>query len=575
MSFRLALVLTLIVMQLVFAGSLLYIFTILVRPELRAQAQESVLQRATDARDRLVDQLLYRRVRVQNWLDSGNPDAASAEALRKDLDLEALVLYRAEAARFRPDLAIGATPEIQASLAQQIDVSANAKLVSTSGQVWILFSGPDRAVALRVDLNKIFRADERFAILSQGEGNELQANRLAISALERERIVKLTSKGSRLSWTENNPKPGDEGYTVTPIPEFQVAMILAAEPGRMDAKWNTLLRLFLAAVLINCGLSLVIGLTLTGRLSSGLERLVQVTKTVAGGEFNVKLVETGFSELSDFGRSLRAMAAQLQTALAAKLHTVRLESELKTAEAVQSALLPSEPYSRERIEVAGFNRMASQCGGDLWGSWLTGDKSKFIYVLDVTGHGVASALISSAARASIATCERYETVSLNDVAALIDHSVKIIGKNRYSITGFIAQVDTETGVVSYLNLSHPAPYILKVNSNRSMKDIAVVPEHNNPPLGQIENVQSLKIDQLKLDPGDSLIVLTDGIFELLDVKQKPVTERIFIKHLVEVDANETIGKTAIDRLNQLVSQLMKTNQGVELKDDVTLVWMRR
>lgn len=189
----------------------------------------------------------------------------------------------------------------------------------------------------------------------------------------------------------------------------------------------------------------------------------------------------------------------------------RMESELSTAAAVQTALLPRALPQVDCLEFASYFQSASETGGD-WFGFLT-DFEDHIYVLigDVTGHGTPAALITATASATSRTLEEMYCLQnkIPSPAQLLYHlneSIYRTGHPNFLMTFFVAQINLRTGITIFSNAAHNFPLLLHA-------DGSITPLLNrNPHLGYYQNHQFVNSETV-LREGDTLLFYTDGLIE--------------------------------------------------------------
>ncbi len=218
--------------------------------------------------------------------------------------------------------------------------------------------------------------------------------------------------------------------------------------------------------------------------------------------------EFGHSDLAYFSRLTTQIVSALKT-MAAHLDAVeraKLEASLNNASVVQNYLMPSVPDDFTGYDVFGWYRAAERTSGDFFDFFKTRDGRFGVVVGDVTGHGPASALITSQVQASLRStvrnvpdlCEAITEVN-QDLASRIE-----VGN---FVTLFVALL-SESGQVQVLNAGHTPPRVLE-KAQGKMRSIA----SHGPALGMMEDFPYDSCDTFELAPGDLLLAFTDGITE--------------------------------------------------------------
>jgi phosphoserine phosphatase RsbU/P len=185
----------------------------------------------------------------------------------------------------------------------------------------------------------------------------------------------------------------------------------------------------------------------------------------------------------------------------------KLTFELELARKVQFALMPRPPKPRGVLQVAVRYTPANQLGGDVYDFYRLDNNRLGILVADVSGHGVNSAMLSGMVKAlaaglSIAVLEPGELLAGLDVAG------EQYFPEGYFCTGFYLIADEETGLVRYAGVGHPPAIIIGPRGPRLLK--------SNPGMLGIGMVDGTAGAADRLEPGESLIIYTDGLTDAMD-----------------------------------------------------------
>ncbi|RME15636.1 MAG: HAMP domain-containing protein [Bdellovibrio sp.] len=301
------------------------------------------------------------------------------------------------------------------------------------------------------------------------------------------------------------------------------------------------------------------------QLTSSLKQLLQATQKISKGDFDIEVTPKGEDEVGKLAQGFKIMTNEIKRLLAETAEKARMESELKTAQLVQSNLFPQSPFRKNHIEIQGYYQPASECSGDWWYYSLAG--SKLIFCIgDATGHGVPAALVTSAAHSAITLVESLPEMPLSQIMDLFNKAIRNTSKGQVMMTFFLGTYDFNTNILRYSNASHDPPFLLRRKKEQiTKKDIHLLMDVNGPRLGEKEHVQ-YKEAQVTLMPGDRLVLYTDGLLEMHNKKGKMFGERKFLKSLLEgFNENLSVEET-IQKINK---DLSKFREGAELNDDIT------
>lgn len=271
---------------------------------------------------------------------------------------------------------------------------------------------------------------------------------------------------------------------------------------------------------------------------------LQVLQTVAR--------QTGLAlEVSELAHSLAAEAAQ----------RAKVNREIEIAREVQERLFPQEMPTLPGATVAGHCRPALGVGGDYYDVLTLEDGRVGLAIGDVSGKGIAAALLMASLRASL----RGVTLdSPRDFANLMHKVNRLVyeasASNRYA-TFFFAAFDPNTRRLECVNAGHNPPVLL-----RNGKVIRL--EADGPVVGLLPFAPYTE-QALTLEPGDLLILYTDGISEAMTHEDEEWGEDRMI-----ASANAVRKKPAGDVLQAMFEDADRFTAGAPQHDDMTLLVLR-
>ncbi len=272
---------------------------------------------------------------------------------------------------------------------------------------------------------------------------------------------------------------------------------------------------------------------LRARLRAG-QRIVQAQKALAGR--NLELSKT-LEELSD------AYAA--------------IERDLKGARSFQEALVPERYVSFGAMDVTLLLQSSGHVGGDLVGYFPVRDGEVAVFSVDVSGHGVASALMTAriAGYLSAASPERnialrqtvdgYEIVPLREVCATLNALLLMDAESDQYLTMTIAHVKLGTGEVELCQAGHPSPVIQRAGGGIEFLELW------STPIGLIEDCDFATVS-FALEAGDRLVIYSDGVTECPDGAGDLLEEEGFAEILAAhaSDRGDALMERLLDRLRQ-------------------------
>ncbi len=237
----------------------------------------------------------------------------------------------------------------------------------------------------------------------------------------------------------------------------------------------------------------------------------------------------------------------------------QLESELELSQVVQRGLLPQEAPSIPGLSVAAFSRPAQIVSGDYFDFVKFKDGGHGIVMADVSGHGVSAGMLMSSLQTAFHTLVPAADSPL-DVLERINHLYAHNIRVTSFVTVFFGKLDPETRTFSYGSAGHNSAYL-----HRYATDEEVLLHPTGPAIGLMEGFH-VRLEQVVLNPGDTLVLYTDGVTEAMNGSQ----EQFGLDRLAEtIRANHALAPEQL--VERILLELSTFTGGTPLVDDATLV----
>jgi serine phosphatase RsbU (regulator of sigma subunit)/putative methionine-R-sulfoxide reductase with GAF domain len=199
------------------------------------------------------------------------------------------------------------------------------------------------------------------------------------------------------------------------------------------------------------------------------------------------------------------------------LERQRLEQELNFARDIQKSFLPKEIPQVAGWGLAAAWEAARQVGGDFYDVIAVQDGTYALAIADVADKGVPAALFMAMSR----TLLRSAALEGHAPAPLLNRVNRIIQNDSNTdlfVTVFCAKWHPATGEVVFANAGHNPPLVFRhgIGPAASACPIEQLPMRGIA-LGVLEHVQ-MQDEQLLLNPGDVLLLYTDGIIDALNAE---------------------------------------------------------
>jgi serine phosphatase RsbU (regulator of sigma subunit) len=194
----------------------------------------------------------------------------------------------------------------------------------------------------------------------------------------------------------------------------------------------------------------------------------------------------------------------------AKAEEARRRTEMDLARQVQQRLFPAGPFPAPGFDVGGASYPADATGGDYYDFIPMLNGHIGVVIGDVCGHGLPAALLMAETRAllwGLANAHSHIDTMLGSVNRLLNQDT---AGERF-VTLFFACLDPEKRSFSYASAGHTSGYVLS-----SAGEVVERLDSTAPALGILSDIEFAVRDGLALAPGESLLLLTDGIEEACD-----------------------------------------------------------
>jgi serine phosphatase RsbU (regulator of sigma subunit) len=238
----------------------------------------------------------------------------------------------------------------------------------------------------------------------------------------------------------------------------------------------------------------------------------------------------------------------------------RLEEQINIARDIQQGLLPRNFRDYPHLSVAGCNFPCFSVGGDYFDVFPVGEKRTAFLIADVSGKGLGAALLTTMLQGVLSGM----TLG-TDPARLFNHLNRFLCDHaevgRYA-TMFFGILDEE-GALEYINAGHPSPILIRRSGNADEPFT-----EGSFPVGLVPEAEYATA-RVKLEPGDTLVLFSDGVTEAMD----PDEDFFGMARLVKLLTGHN--ETPLDELQKLVLEAVENfARGASQADDLTLLLVR-
>jgi serine phosphatase RsbU (regulator of sigma subunit) len=236
------------------------------------------------------------------------------------------------------------------------------------------------------------------------------------------------------------------------------------------------------------------------------------------------------------------------------------EVQLLAAAKIQERLLPAAPPLVPAFDIAGAVYPAAFTAGDFFDYLAMPDGNVGFVVSDVSGHGFGPSLLMASASTLFRLLAETH-LDLGEIMAKVNRFLAKETDDDEFVTLLLVCLNPRTGSIVYASAGHPPGYVLdasgavKAQLQSTGFPLAVSPDSAFPVAGPV-----------KLDPGDIVLLMTDGLHDAASLDGAAYGSG---RVLEIVRANRT--KTASAIINNLYRDVCEFSHREKPVDDVTLV----
>ncbi len=205
-----------------------------------------------------------------------------------------------------------------------------------------------------------------------------------------------------------------------------------------------------------------------------------------------------------------AVAIENKRLFKQQLEQERYQAELALASEIQRSLVPDTLPSGEHFDMAALYLPRFGVGGDFYSAEYFDDGRLLFCVADIAGKGTGAALLMSNFEASFWSLGRSRPMLADFVQALNTALFRVTRGDRF-LTLFVAEYDTNTRQLSYVNAGHNPPLVVISNCEDPV-ELTVGCTF----LGAFDRIPRVDTGRIDLSAGGLLFCYTDGVSELVN-----------------------------------------------------------
>jgi sigma-B regulation protein RsbU (phosphoserine phosphatase) len=249
----------------------------------------------------------------------------------------------------------------------------------------------------------------------------------------------------------------------------------------------------------------------------------------------------------------------------------RMNRDIEAAARVQASLLPHEPVEIKGADFIWLYRPCDELAGDGLNLFKCDEEHIAMYVLDVSGHGVAASLLSVSVThhlsQMISNFPAAETgTNITSPACLardlnVLFPMKSVGQHYF--TFLYGVLDVKTRSFRFVSAGSPGPLVVHADGSADLHDVPAVPIGMFPDSEYVDTT-------IELQAGDRLYLYTDGLYEERNIETREQFGR-------ERMCNELCAASAgpfESSLDGLIQSITRWRGSDELSDDIAVLGCR-
>ncbi len=255
----------------------------------------------------------------------------------------------------------------------------------------------------------------------------------------------------------------------------------------------------------------------------------------------------------------------LKEAISSRDQLAALQRELHIATEIQTSILPQTfPAFPDREDFDIFAKMitASEVGGDFYDFFALDEHKIGFAIGDVSGKGVPAAILMATSR-SFLKATAVKGVSTDACLRAVNNIIVDESLSTMFVTLFYGILDTRNGSLEYCNGGHNPPYLVSRKGRvEQLENIGGLL------LGGVKDIE-YESKTIKLQPGDTLFLYTDGVTEAENERE----DEFGVERLEDCLKN-TRGAPLAEMTEKVVKEVQAFSAGLPQTDDITCLALR-
>jgi serine phosphatase RsbU (regulator of sigma subunit) len=295
-----------------------------------------------------------------------------------------------------------------------------------------------------------------------------------------------------------------------------------------------------------------------------VKALTKGAEIIGKGDLDYRIEIKTRDELGRLAGEFNQMTAQIKEAKEKEIESRIMEEQIEMAKEIQEGLNPMGYYEKGGIQLKGYTKAARGVGGDYFDYIDINDDKVGALISDVSGKGVPASLVMVMIRTVFTSYISRSDVSCASVVRAINDSLGADFAIDKFATLFFMIYDRTTEELSFSNAGHGPLFCYRA----SMKT-CTVSKLDGVPIGIMEDSE-YKQARVKLNPGDIVVLYTDGVTEMRNAQQEEYGMKRVQRLIVD-----NHGLNADQIVELMVNNLEQFRGDEPPHDDTTMLVLKR
>jgi len=311
-------------------------------------------------------------------------------------------------------------------------------------------------------------------------------------------------------------------------------------------------------------ISIIGSVVMAGLTIRPVKALSKGAEIIGKGNLDYRIEIKSRDELGQLASEFNQMTSQIKDAKEKEIEASIMEEQIETAKEIQEGLNPTRFYEKSGIQIKGHTKAQRGVGGDYFDYIDIDDEKVGALISDVAGKGVAASLVMVMIRTVFTSYISREVVDCASVVRTINESFGADFAADKFATLFFMIYDRSTEELAFSNAGHGPLFCYRAAMNS-----CTITKLDGVPIG-IDEDSVYKQARVKLNPGDMVVLYTDGVTEMRNEKGEEYGVQRLNRLIVEnnhLDAAEFV--------QLMVDDLEKFRGQEPPHDDTTMLVLKR